>query len=337
MPDPNRLAAAKSRVFRGLNALADAGPDALAAVAADLFAPDVLWHGPAPIDDVRGRDALTATVLAPLKAAMPDLERRDDILLAGVWQDADWVVSAGHYAGTFAADWLGIPATGGLAFLRFGEYFRVEGDRIVEAYVIWDVIDLMRQAGVCPLPPAAGVETLVPGPRTRDGVRPDVVDLAEGERSHAAVLAMFGGLAAFDPKTRSLDDMRMDRFWSPRMLWYGPGGIGANRGVKGFQAFHQRPFLTAFPDRRGAGHKCRVADGAYVASTGWPSVLATHTGPYLGHPPTGRAIGMRVMDLWRAEDGTLAENWVLIDLIDLFRQFGDDLVAKMRARAAARS
>jgi predicted ester cyclase len=330
MSSATELASIKTRIFQGLASLATDGVGA----ATDLFADDVHWHGPAPIDDLRSRDALVGTVLAPLYAAIPDLERRDDILLAGRWEDASWVVSAGHYAGTFAADWLGIPATGGLVFLRFGEYYRVEAGRIVEARVIWDMIDFMRQAGVNPLPQAAGVEIVVPGPRTRDGVRPGVVDLEGGERTHAAVLAMFAGLGAYDGKT--LESMGMERFWSPNMLWYGPGGIGSNRGVKGFQDFHQRPFLTAFPDRRGAGHKCRIADGAYVASTGWPSVLATHAGPYLGHPATGRRIGMRVMDLWRAEGTMLAENWVLIDLIDLFRQFGVDLMARARDLAAAR-
>lgn len=328
------LAAAKSAVHAGLHALAEAPADGVAAAAARLFRDDVLWHGSAPMDDVQGLGALVADVLLPLRAALPDLERRDDVLLAGEFEGGRWVVSMGHYCGTFAADLFGIPATGALAFLRFGEYFRVEGGRVAEAYVIWDAIDLMRQAGVNPLPPAAGVETLVPGPRTRDGVRPDAVDPEGGARSHAAVWAMIEGLRSYDGRT--LESMGMERFWSPRMLWYGPGGIGSNRGVKGFQDFHQRPFLAAFPDRRGGGHRCRIGDGAYVASTGWPSVLATHSGPYLGHPATGRRIGMRVMDVWRAEGSTLAENWVFIDLVDLFRQFGRDLMGEMRARRPAR-
>ena len=35
------------------------------------------------------------------------------------------------------------------------------------------------------------------------------------------------------------------------------------------------------------------------------------------------------MDFWRREGDLLSENWVLIDLIDAFRQFGVDLFAKL--------
>jgi hypothetical protein len=50
----------------------------------------------------------------------------------------------------------------------------------------------------------------------------------------------------------------------------------------------------------------------------------------MGLPPTGRRVGMRVMDLWRAEDGKLAENWVFIDLIHLLLQLGVDVYDRMR-------
>lgn len=38
---------------------------------------------------------------------------------------------------------------------------------------------------------------------------------------------------------------------------------------------------------------------------------------------------MRVMDFWRREGDLLAENWVLIDIVDIFRQFGVDLFARL--------
>ena len=101
---------------------------------------------------------------------------------------------------------------------------------------------------------------------------------------------------------------------------------------------HASHFLGAFPDRRGGSHKARLAEGNYVASTGWPSVLATHTGESLGRPPTGERIGMRVMDFWRRDGEKLAQNWVfidIIDIIDIFRQFGIDLFASLEQAVAA--
>jgi predicted ester cyclase len=53
----------------------------------------------------------------------------------------------------------------------------------------------------------------------------------------------------------------------------------------------------------------------------------THGGPYLGVPATGRALTLRVMDFWRVQDGSIRENWVLLDLPDLLRQMGVDVLA----------
>ena len=52
--------------------------------------------------------------------------------------------------------------------------------------------------------------------------------------------------------------------------------------------------------------------GNYVITGGWPSDIATHTGPdWLNVAPTGKHIEMRVMDFYRIEDGLIAEEWVL--------------------------
>ena len=320
------LLAAKKRVGRFLAELPGGGMD--------LLRGDLAWHGPHPLNDLQGVAAFAETAWRPLLRAFPDLERRDDILMAGEWRGHIWIGATGHYLGTLAQDYLGIPATGGLASLRFGEFYRLEDGRIAEAFVQWDFPGLMRQAGVNPLPPDPGLAGFSPPPATMDGATLDHVDPAAGAVSQRLVEAMIAGLMQYDGE--SLDSMAMERFWHPKMMWYGPSGIGANRALKGFQDFHQRPFLTAFPDRKGGDHKCRLGDGAYFASTGWPSIRATHAGPYLGAPATRRAITMRVMDWWRREGGLLRENWVFIDLPDLFMQFGIDLFARMRHLAGQR-
>jgi hypothetical protein len=69
-----------------------------------------------------------------------------------------------------------------------------------------------------------------------------------------------------------------------------------------------------------------------VASSGWPSIRATHSGgDWLGLAPTGKPVTMRVMDFWRREGERLAENWVFVDVIDLLHQLGVDVFARMRA------
>lgn len=326
MSKPALLAAAR--------ALAAGGAAAEAALAG-ILAPAIAWHGPHPLNEVAGLAAYLGKVWRPLARALPDLERRDDIVLEGRYREGAWTAALGHHVGTFRSAWLGIPPTGRTLAVRYGEFLRWEAGRAVEAYVIYDLLDVLRQAGFAATAPSLGVEERWPGPATQDGIVAQPADPAATARSAALVEAMIAGLGAYDRK--SLASMGMARFWTPSMMWYGPGGIGTTRGLDGFERHHQIPFLEAFPDRGGGGHRCRIAEGAYVASTGWPSVVATHTGGgYLGLAPTGRRIGMRVMDFWRRDGDLLAENWVFIDQVDLLLQMGVDLMARLAVLAGGR-
>ncbi len=111
----------------------------------------------------------------------------------------------------------------------------------------------------------------------------------------------------------------MDAFWHEDMKWYGPAGIGTKNSLQQFQEEHQRPFLHAFADKE-AFDEVRIAEGEYVAAFGYQT--ATHTGDYLGIPASNQAVKIRYMDFWRVEGDKLAENWVLIDLLDFLEQLG---------------
>jgi predicted ester cyclase len=296
-----------------------------------LFAPALEAHICHPANGPLGPEQLDAAVLGPLARALPDVERRTEIAIDGEFRGSSWVACQGHYVGVFEAPLFSIPPTGRLVSLRFGEFCRIERGAIVEMYCILDWLDLMRQAGVYPLAPPLGSEDAWAPPSTGDG-REGALDPNARLRSLNLVEAMIAGLMQYDGKT--LESMAMERFWAPNMLWFGPGGIGSTRGLRGFQDHHQRSFLRAFPDRRGGDHKCRIGEGAYVGSTGWPSIRATHTGGgFLGLPPTGRRITMRVMDFWRRDGEALVENWVFIDLPDLLAQMDLDVFDEMRRRA----
>lgn len=322
--------AAKRRLLQGLRALARAAPDALGATLSQVMAPGLRWRGSHPLGEMHGIDAVEHGVWQPLKAAFPDLERRDDILLGGEDGDGgDWIAATGHYFGSFGAPFLGIPPTGGFAHLRFGEFYRLEGGLVVDAFVLLDLLDLMRQAGVSPWRPGLGVETLSPGPASHDGLRLGNADGAETTATLALMHAMLGSL--FEPDRAAAG---MERFWSPTMMWYGPCGIGTTRGLDGFFRGHEDPWVAAMPDWRvdPAGRHVEIGEDAYAALVGWPSLAATHTGPLLGLPPTGRAISVNLMDFYRREGSLLAENWIFIDLPHLFLQLGVDLFARMAER-----
>ena len=298
------------------------------------LAPNVQWVASHPINEQRGVQAVCDAFIAPLVSALPDVERRMDLFFGGHWDGRIdggaglWVTCTGHYLGTFRQPLWGIPPSGQPVWLRFGEFYRIEGGRIAEARILLDLVDLARQVGHRLLPVSSGLELSVPGPRHAVGMLHHAPTPSEGSACLALVEAMIGGLGRYDQK--DLRSMGMDQYWHHDMMWYGPCGIGTSRGISGFQQHHQKPFLEAFPDRKGGHHRTRFGEGAFAASTGWPSVRATHAGPYLGTPASNRPITMRVMDWWRAQDGLLAENWVLIDLPHLFLQMGVDLLEPLR-------
>ncbi|NRA29991.1 MAG: ester cyclase [Parvularculaceae bacterium] len=296
------------------------------------------WHAAHPVNDLDGPDAFFTDYWAPILAAIPDIEARPFVRVAGAYDGkaldgdgsaGDWVCSTGYFAGTFKAPLFGIPATHRPVFLRYSELLRIEDQKVAEGYIIPDFLDLMVQAGVCPLRPSLGHPGSVMPPMTMDGLHRPNADPAEAQASLDLVLAMLDGLGRFDGK--SLFTMDQEQFWTEDFVWFGPGGIGTSRGLSGFRSLHQGPFLKSFPIRAVDRSKTLVADGNYVATGGWPHMTAEHLGGgWLGLPPSGQKLTMRVMDFWRRDGDRLAENWVSIDVLHILDQMGLDLLRQMR-------
>ena len=343
----NSLEEAKKIVRAALAALpgnnaGHATAKSAAAALAEFFDPQCAWHTFHPINELQGTTEIEAGFWQPLLHAMPDMERRIQLFFAGEFDGrfcggaGTWVTSHGYLTGTFINNWLGIPATGKPLYVRIGEFYRVENGRIVDARVLLDLVDVMRQAGFAVLPPSRGLDLLVPGPQYNNGVLLQPQPGADTAASMDVLDSLISGLGKFNKFEKTdLRSMNMHSCWHPEMMWYGPCGIGTARRVEGFQRDHQAPFLHAFPDRRGGGHISRISEGHYVGSTGWPSVQATHLGDYLGAPATGKPITMRVADWWRREGDVFRENWVMIDIPELLLQMGVDVFARMNEQIAS--
>ncbi len=336
MTQDSELLAAKRFARGALNAIAEARPGELDRRLAEAYAPDAEWRGSYPLNELKGVEAIAATVWRPLQAAFPDLERRDVMLIGGRWNDGLWIGTVGHYCGTFRQDWLTIPATGRSINLRYGEFHRIAGGRIVQTTSLIDILDVIRQAGFWPIAPSLGVEEQWPAPFTAEGIVLSEQDPTASAASLAQTLAMHKTLGDYNDHEgkgrQGLLDMPQKIHWHPKMMWYGPCGIGTTRGLQGFVDWHQLPFRIAFPNRRGGNHYVRIGDGPYSATAGWPSVHAQHLGgDFLGVGPTGRDVTMRVMDFYFHHEGLIRENWVPIDIIHLLKQMDVDVFARMRS------
>jgi predicted ester cyclase len=299
------------------------GADRIADVVRAYVHADAVWHGPHPINDLEGVEALLEGFWQPLFWSIPDLRRHTDIFIGGY---VHWVGAIGHLSGTFSHDWLGIPATGGQVHIRFGEFNAVDDGKIILTYIILDLLDLIRQAGYQLLPPSLGEEGLWPGPMTGEGVLLEAQDEGDGPSTLQMAKTM----------CRALATPRLRDYWDPeKMMWYGPSGIGTTRALRGFVDNHQTPFRHAFPayGRAFSGvHAAEVSEGDYAGWVGWPSIRATHSGEYLGIPPSGRVVDMRVMDFYRREGDLIIENWVPIDMIHLLLQMGLDLFEELQSQ-----
>lgn len=300
----------------------DADPKAIFAPGAlRRLAEDHLLNAFHPVNDGRGADFVQMQLLGALAAAFPGYEVRVDIALKGEFKGEEWTSSSGHLLGRFVAPLFGIAPTGRVAWLRFGCFQHWVEGRVAETILVLDLPSLMIQAGRWPFAAPLGPDLMAPPPSIGRVVWPD----GNGAKSLAIVERMISGLMRFDGslKTMNMRDTFAEDFW-----WFGPAPIGCFRGFEDYYRGHAGPFLTAFPDRVGGNHRARFGNGEFVASTGWPSVTATHRGDgWLGLPATNRPITMRVMDFWRAEQGMLVENWVMIDIPELLQQLGIDLFA----------
>ncbi len=49
---------------------------------------------------------------------------------------------------------------------------------------------------------------------------------------------------------------------------------------------------------------------------------ATHQGPFMGIPPTGREVRFMLLWIERIVDGTVIQHWALPDFLSIFRQIG---------------
>jgi predicted ester cyclase len=291
-----------------------------------------------PINELSRFSAASECFWKPLRHALPDVERRWDILAGGTDRGADWIGCLGHYVGTFDNDWLGIPATGGVVAVRFAEGHELRDGKIAQSYIFVDFLDLMRQAGYWPIAPSLGREMQWLSPMTHAGVILTPQAEAVSRRTHDFITRMHTGLGIADGQTLTHEIMDLieqedARHFHPNFLWYGPAGIGTTRGIKGFDDYHGHPFLIAFPDRgvRDIPHFIRISDGHYAVTGGWGYLQATHTGDdFLGLPATGKHVAMRVMDFYRCSDTTICENWVPIDIPHLLLQMGVDVFGRMR-------
>ena len=289
-----------------------------------------LWRGFHPFNEQTGPEALAETFWQPLRNSLTSLQRREDIFFAGHHHNETsgvvWVASMGHLMGLFDAPFIGIPPTGKVTFLRYGEFLKIEDGRIIETAMFFDLPHFMEQAGLPVFEAQRGAELVQPGPTTHDGILWEPQEPDTGAQTLALVNRMISDLGQWQSGLTLNDELRQT--WREDMVWWGPTGIGATYTIERYAKQHAGPFRAAFSDRSKTQHIARISEGNYAGFFGWPNFTARLSDSYLGMPASDDLVEFRVIDIYRRDADALAENWVFIDLLHFCKTQGRDMLAE---------
>lgn len=115
----------------------------------DFHTPDFVMTDPNVPITGKGLEA-AKSYLQMLKKAFPDLTLKIDEQIA----EGDIVVTRMSVTGTHEGEFLGLPPTHTKASLPCIVIQRFAGDKIAEAFGLWDALGFMRAAGAAEMPKA---------------------------------------------------------------------------------------------------------------------------------------------------------------------------------------
>ncbi len=315
--------------------------DSVESVLASYTGDDWHWRGMHPFYEQYGAKDVAGVFYKPVLSSFNTFRRRPDIFFANEnsldGEPGTWVVSMGHFIGLFDEDFVGIPATRKIIMLRYAEFNRVLDNQIVETAMFFDLIHLMHQAGLNPLPPQTGAHLVQPGPATHDGLLYGAQDPQTGRDTLQLINRMIGDIAA-NSNTDDIElprdatpQQELERCWHDDMLWWGPDGIGATYTIDRYIVQHQQPFRTQLGSRVFNGHVARLAEGHYGGFFGWANLTLTPLGGYMGLPKGPKA-DMRVVDIYRRDGDKLAENWIFIDILHFLSMQGLNVLERIAVK-----
>ena len=94
-----------------------------------------------------------------------------------------------------------------------------------------------------------------------------------------------------------------------------PPGSPTNK--EAFLAFFNNVLRTAFSDIRIEIHD-QIEENYKVVTR--KTIRCTHSGVFMGHPPTGRPLEIKVTDIVRLEHGQYVEHWGSADMLGAIAQ-----------------
>jgi len=265
------------------------------AIADEVYSADFVNHDPTAPDvvDLESYKGFAAAV----RAGMPDFHVTSQDMVA----EGDKVAGRWTVTGTQTGELVGIPPTGIQARWTGITIYRFADGKVVEAWWSKDLQGALEQLGV--IPPTRedytwGAPSEVTGdpgdPETNKAIVQRMIDEVMNQQNLAVVDELFAA-----------DYLMHDPIW--------PGEV---KGPEGFKQWAGAMLDPYFSDSHVTVDM--IAEGDSVAVYWiWN---ATHTGEFMGIPPTGRQITVAGISIHRFADGKFVESWVNYDSLGMMQQ-----------------
>lgn len=113
-------------------------------------------------------------------------------------------------------------------------------------------------------------------------------------------------------KVEILDDLAVSDYDEHSPFPGQPNGLEGLKARAGALLSAFNPYVFTIRDL--------VAEGDTVVAY-WTNV-ATHSGSFMGIPPTGRVVTLSGIDIHRIRDGKMAEHWHVVEELQMMQQLG---------------
>jgi len=124
----------------------------------------------------------------------------------------------------------------------------------------------------------------------------------------------------------------MDEFFVPEFNYVTIYGLGAGTftGIKDWFYGEHIPFNFAFPDTK-FSQLIFIGDDIHASTTTYAK--ATWKNEFVGVKPSNKVVSIRIHDFYIIDEdqNKILTNWMMIDVVDLMRQAGYQVLAKPRA------
>ena len=199
----------------------------------NMFSKDVSINCFYPLNEFIGIDDFKEKFWKPLFNSFPDLERREQLVISGAFRDKIQVGTISILSGVFKKTWLGIKPNNKMINLKCCEIHELKDNKIIESYILIDLIDLLIQNGTNPLKNSRGSEGNWLNPINTDGINFFEKDMQISKNNLKQSLTMQRSLnikpelevsSDKDLKERLINHPQSD-YWHEKMIWYGPSGI----------------------------------------------------------------------------------------------------------------